>query len=49
VAEGMSNREIGGRLYLSHRTVASHLYRMFPKLGVSSRSQLARVASSADE
>ncbi len=45
VAEGLSNKEIGRRLYLSHRTVASHLYRMFPKLGVSSRAQLARVAS----
>jgi DNA-binding CsgD family transcriptional regulator len=40
-AEGMSNREIGERLYLSHRTVASHLYRAFPKLNVTSRSQLA--------
>ena len=48
VAEGLSNREIGRRLYLSHRTVASHLYRMFPKLGVSSRAQLARVAAASD-
>jgi DNA-binding CsgD family transcriptional regulator len=39
-ADGLSNREIGERLYLSHRTVGSHLYRMFPKLGVTSRSQL---------
>jgi DNA-binding CsgD family transcriptional regulator len=39
-AEGLSNREIGQRLYLSHRTVGSHLYRVFPKLGVTSRSQL---------
>ena len=39
-AAGMSNREIGQRLYLSHRTVASHLYRAFPKLGITSRSQL---------
>ncbi len=42
-AAGLSNREIGQRLYLSHRTVASHLYRMFPKLGIASRSQLGRV------
>ena len=49
VAEGQSNREIGRRLYVSHRTVASHLYRMFPKLGVSSRSQLARIAAAADD
>jgi DNA-binding CsgD family transcriptional regulator len=39
-AEGLSNREIGERLYLSHRTVASHLYRIFPKLGITSRAQL---------
>jgi DNA-binding CsgD family transcriptional regulator len=39
-AEGLSNREIGERLFLSHRTIGSHLYRIFPKLGISSRSQL---------
>jgi DNA-binding CsgD family transcriptional regulator len=39
-AEGLSNREIGERLFLSHRTIGSHLYRVFPKLGISSRSQL---------
>jgi DNA-binding NarL/FixJ family response regulator len=39
-AEGLSNREIGERLYLSHRTIGSHLYRLFPKLGVTSRTQL---------
>jgi DNA-binding CsgD family transcriptional regulator len=39
-AEGLSNRQIGERLYLSHRTVASHLYRIFPKLGITSRAQL---------
>lgn len=39
-AEGLSNREIGQQLYLSPRTIASHLYRVFPKLGVTSRSQL---------
>jgi DNA-binding CsgD family transcriptional regulator len=39
-ADGFTNREIGQRLYLSHRTVSSHLYRIFPKLGITSRSQL---------
>jgi DNA-binding CsgD family transcriptional regulator len=40
-AEGLSNREIGERLYLSPRTVGSHLYRIFPKLEITSRAQLA--------
>jgi DNA-binding CsgD family transcriptional regulator/tetratricopeptide (TPR) repeat protein len=40
-AQGLSNRDIGQRLFLSHRTVSSHLYRIFPKLGVASRGQLA--------
>ncbi len=39
-AEGLSNREIGERLFLSHRTVGSHLYRIFPKLGIRGRAQL---------
>jgi DNA-binding CsgD family transcriptional regulator len=38
--QGLSNREIAQRLVLSHRTVASHLYRCFPKLGVAERRQL---------
>ena len=44
-AEGLSNREIGERLYLSHRTVGSHLYRLFPKLGVTARSAAAPTRS----
>ena len=39
-ADGLSNREIGEQLYLSHRTVEAHLYRVFPKLGVTGRAQL---------
>ncbi len=42
VAEGLTNREIGERLQVSPRTVASHLHRTFPKLGVTSRTQVAR-------
>jgi DNA-binding CsgD family transcriptional regulator len=40
-AQGLSNQEIGQRLYLSRRTIASHLYRIFPKLDISSRIELA--------
>jgi DNA-binding CsgD family transcriptional regulator len=40
-ARGLTNREIGQMLYLSHRTISSHLYRIFPKLGITSRSELA--------
>jgi DNA-binding CsgD family transcriptional regulator len=44
-ARGLSNSEIGDQLGLSPRTVGSHLYRMFPKLGISVRGQLsARLA-----
>ncbi|WP_344666635.1 AAA family ATPase [Catenulispora yoronensis] len=40
-AQGMSNREIGQQLFLSPRTIGSHLYRIFPKLGITSRGQIA--------
>ena len=37
VAEGLSNRGIGAKLHLSHKTVEQHLYNAFAKLGVRSR------------
>lgn len=40
-SRGMSNREVGERLFLSHRTVGSHLYRIYPKLGITNRAQLS--------
>jgi DNA-binding NarL/FixJ family response regulator len=42
-AEGMTNKEIGERLFLSPRTVSAHVYRLFPKLGVTSRTALREV------
>lgn len=38
--EGLSNKEIGAKLYLSHKTIAYHLHRIFEKTGVTSRSGL---------
>jgi DNA-binding CsgD family transcriptional regulator len=45
VAEGLTNPQIGERLFISKRTVQAHLARIFPKLGVSSRSELAAEAA----
>jgi DNA-binding CsgD family transcriptional regulator len=37
---GLTNKEIAARMYLSHRTVGAHLYRLYPQLGVTSRAGL---------
>jgi len=42
-SDGLTDREIGDRLFLSPRTVSSHLYRSYPKLGVTGRHQLRDV------
>jgi DNA-binding CsgD family transcriptional regulator len=39
-AAGLTNKQIGERLYLSPRTVATHLHQLFPKLGVTTRAAL---------
>lgn len=39
-AEGLTNKQIAERLQMSPRTVGSHLYRIFPKLGIGSRAAL---------
>jgi DNA-binding CsgD family transcriptional regulator len=46
-SDGLTNREIGDRLFLSPRTVSSHLYRSYPKLGVADRHQLRDVIARA--
>jgi DNA-binding CsgD family transcriptional regulator len=43
-AEGLTNAEIGERLFISRRTVETHLSHVFGKVGVSSRVQLAAEA-----
>ncbi|ASR38568.1 hypothetical protein BAY61_30255 [Prauserella marina] len=42
-AQGLTNRDIGTRMYLSPRTVGYHLYKTYPKLGISSRGELAKL------
>ena len=42
-AEGLTNADIGARLYISAKTVKYHLSKVFTKLGISSRSQLDQV------
>ena len=42
VAAGRTNREVAAQLFLGERTVAGHLTRIYTKLGVRSRTELAR-------
>jgi hypothetical protein len=46
-SDGLSNRQIGDRLFLSPRMVSSHLYRSYPKLAVAVRHQLRDVIARA--
>jgi predicted ATPase/class 3 adenylate cyclase/DNA-binding CsgD family transcriptional regulator len=45
VAEGLTNPQIGERLFISRRTVQAHLSHVFAKLGVGSRAELAAQAA----
>jgi DNA-binding CsgD family transcriptional regulator len=48
VAEGATNREAGAKLFLSPKTVEAHLGRIYRKLGVRSRTELARKMIASD-
>ncbi|ARI56003.1 response regulator [Streptomyces bacillaris] len=49
VGEGLTNRQIAGRLFLSEKTVKNHISRLLGKLGVERRVQAAVIATEARE
>ncbi len=49
VADGLSNKQIGGRLFISERTVDSHVRSILNKLGFNSRAQIAGWVQSSNQ
>jgi len=45
VAEGLSNQEIAGRLFITERTVRFHITSIFNKLGADNRTQAVAIAN----
>jgi DNA-binding CsgD family transcriptional regulator len=48
ILEGKSNKEIEGQLYISFNTVKNHIYNLYQKLGVNSRTQLMHLVMTSD-
>ena len=48
LAEGLSNREIGARLFISANTAANHIRSILMKTGTANRTQAARYATEHD-
>ena len=48
IAEGLTNKQIGTRLFISERTVATHVRNILNKLGFDSRAQVASWIASSD-
>jgi DNA-binding CsgD family transcriptional regulator len=46
--EAGHDTRIADRLFLSHRTVGAHLYRVYPKLGIVSRSELSQALAAME-
>jgi DNA-binding NarL/FixJ family response regulator len=49
VADGLSNKQIGARLFISESTVASHVGSILNKLGFNSRAQIAAWMASSNQ
>ena len=49
LADGLSNKQIGARLFISERTVASHVGSILNKLAFNSRAQIAACMASSNQ